>query len=68
MKLPLIYLQEWADSVKDAKPIEDPSHREYCIKRKRVLQEWLVVRDPVASVMLRCYGKELGSLVMKGLS
>jgi hypothetical protein len=58
----------WFKTVKEAKPITDRAHREYCIKRKRVLQDWLFVRDPVTSVMLRCYGKELGSLVMKGLS
>jgi hypothetical protein len=68
LNLPLKYLKEWVDTVKEAKPIEDPAHREVCIKRKRMLQEWLYVRDPVTSVMLRCYGKELGSLVMKGLS
>ena len=66
--LPIRYLQQWAETVKEAKPITDPAHREYCIKRKRILQEWLYVRDPVASVMLRCYGREIGSLVMKGLS
>ena len=67
-KAPKKRMQFWVETVQEAKPIEDPVHREYCIKRKRVLQEWLFVRDPVTSVMLRCYGKEIGSLVMKGLS
>jgi hypothetical protein len=68
LNLPLKYLDKWVETVQAAKPIEDPAHREYCIKRKRVLQEWLFDRDPVTSVMLRVYGKEIGSLVMKGLS
>jgi len=68
LNLPLKYLKMWAETVKEAKPVEDPVHKEYCIKRKRIFQEWFFVRDPVTSVMLRCYGKELGMLVMKGLS